>query len=343
MDIGKCINDIKNLPPPRKTFMEIMKVHESEVHLANLLAYFFRSEEKHGLGKTFLKSLFETKTYGLKHSIGTQDQSAPLFKYSYELDLNSEKFNGPHEHLSGDTIIEKLSRVHVMTEEPTFYAKDKQKRIDLLLTTDDCVVCIEFKINHDLNNPLKTYQKHIRELELDFWKKTNKKRELFFIVLTPFKKQPAPSVQSFIDRGENVFREMVISHLADKLVKNIPENYFVENINNTHSQYLVEFVQTINNRKSRYYQLEILKDLESRVKEKFRTKLLGDHRCLEMYSDNFKLKIRIKMNKQFVIEKWTKTNELERSYPPLELSNENDYQDIINELNAIVKLNKQTE
>ena len=45
---------------PRKTFMEILKVNQREVPFANVLAYFFRPNEKHGLGDLFIQSLLNT-------------------------------------------------------------------------------------------------------------------------------------------------------------------------------------------------------------------------------------------------------------------------------------------
>lgn len=337
MDINKCIEDLKCLPAPKKTFMEIMKVHQSEVHIANLLAYFFRSEESHGLGSTFLAALFQTNSYRLKKSIDTETESAPLFNYRYRLNPEKATLVSFESSELQPHFVSKLSRVHVTTEDLTVNATDKQKRIDLLLTTDECVVCIEFKINHDLNNPLQTYQDHIKEIELDFWKKTQRQRDLFFIVLTPYRKSPSESVQRFIDTNDNVFREMILSHFTKSLMRNIPENYFIENFSNTHSQYLVDFIQTINNRKSRYYQLEILNDLKNHLGSRLKSDVLESRRCLEIHSVNHRFKIRIKSNRQFVLEKWSKTNQLEKAFPPLELTNANNYADVLNELNLIME------
>lgn len=337
MDIIKCIEDLKNLPTPKKTFMEIMKVHRSEVHMANLLAYFFRSEESHGLGSSFLAALFETNSFGLKKSSEKENESAPLFNYGYRLNPETTTFVPSQNSELVTDFVQKLSRVHVKTEELTTNAVDNQKRIDLLLTTDECVVCIEFKINHDLNNPLQTYQDHIKEIELDFWEKTQRQRDLFFIVLTPYKKSPSESVQRFIDTNENVFREMILSHFTESLMRNIPENYFIENFSNSNSQYLVDFIQTINNRKSRYYQLEILNDLKNHLGSGLKSDVLENRRCLQIHSVNHRFKIRIKSNRQFVLEKWSKTNQLEKAFPPLELTNANNYADMLNELNLVMR------
>ncbi|MGZ2371719.1 hypothetical protein ACXR6G_18215 [Ancylomarina sp. YFZ004] len=50
----------------RKTFMEILNVHNKEVPMANLLSYLFRPEQEHQLGTTFLFALLNTSCYDIK-------------------------------------------------------------------------------------------------------------------------------------------------------------------------------------------------------------------------------------------------------------------------------------
>lgn len=341
MDIEDCIERIKNLPPPRKTFMEIMKVNRSEVHIANLLAYFFRSEESHGLGKVFLKSLFETHSYHFKKKKKTEEDEASekaelekeakkeslLFKYGRKRNIETGSFEKATPPESIDSFIDNLSNVQVKTEDPTADTQEKQKRIDLVLSTDECVVCIEFKINHELNNPLRIYQERIENKEKKFYEKNEEQRDLFFIVLTPYKKAPSEAVQEFIDGGKNEFREMVLSHFVENVVKNIPANYFIENVNNPYSQYLVDFIQTINNRAINHWRTLVLLDLKAKLPAGLKTvhepRYFG---FLQFHFGGFRYKIRVRHNHQFVIEKWTKPNgknyELEKTYKTFELSME---------------------
>lgn len=325
MDITKCINEIKNLPPPRKTFMEILEVNRSEVHVANLLAYFFRSEESHELGDTFLKALFETNSYCFNKTGQTDRDEKKLLEFGWNLNPDSPSF-GKVKHAKSIQALLK-SQVKVTTEEITERTNQKQKRIDLVVQTDECVVCIEFKINHELNNPLEIYQNQIKEMELEFQQSGKKPRDLFFIALSPYKKAPNESVQKFIDNGENVFREVILSHFVANIVKNIPANYFIENVNTPHSQYLVDFIQTINNRAINHWRTQILLDLKAKLPVGLKTvhepRYFG---FLQFHSGGSRYKIRIRHNNQFVIEKWTKPNgkdyELEKTYKRFELSME---------------------
>lgn len=324
--------------------MEILGVNRSEVHVANLLAYFFRSEESHGLGKVFLKSLFETHSYHFKKKKKTEEDEANekaelekeakkeslLFKYGRKQNIETGNFEKATPPESINSFIDNLSNVQVKTEDPTADTQEKQKRIDLVLSTDECVVCIEFKINHELNNPLRIYQERIKNKEKKFYEKNKKQRDLFFIVLTPYKKAPSEAVQEFIDGGENEFREMVLSHFVENVVKNIPANYFIENVNNPYSQYLIDFIQTINNRAINHWRTQVLLDL----KEKLPSGLITVHEpryfgFLQFHADGFRYKIRIRHNDHFVVEKWSKGKdkeyELVETSVPLELTNANRY------------------
>ncbi len=119
MQIKQYIQDLKNLPEPRQTFMEIMKVHQSEVHIANLLAFFFKSEEKHGLGKLFIEALFETKCFSLK--LNNNNSIGSLISQNISTIDDQMKF------------IDSISKVDVENEEKTKEAQnEKNKRIDIL-------------------------------------------------------------------------------------------------------------------------------------------------------------------------------------------------------------------
>lgn len=108
---------------PRKTFMEIMKVHTHEVPFANLLAFFLRPGEKHGMGFLFINALLEN------------------------LD--------PSQTFQGIDSNEVEVKVEVLTK--------NNNRIDILIITERFIICIELKINHELKNPLLDYKDLIEE------------------------------------------------------------------------------------------------------------------------------------------------------------------------------------
>lgn len=304
------VNDLGKLPEPRKTFMEIMKVNNSEVHMANLLAYFFKSEEHHGLGKVFIEALLETNSYQLKSTDDkgkVDDQNTKLIDHSWKLSEDKKTFEKTKDSISFKDLVPKPSRVRVEIEEFTNKTEKKKKRIDLVLKTDECVVCIEFKINHELNNPLELYQKQIIEIEKEFQEEKAKKREVFFVVLTPYKKKPSELVQKFIDEKKNCFREIILSHFVKNVVKRIPANYFIENIDNYNTQYLVDFIQTIQNREIRYKRTLLLEDLNKlivklNINSKYHSNNNGGF--IELRRGDAILKIRIKNNK-YQIEDWS--------------------------------------
>ena len=62
------INKITSKPVTPKTFSEIMKTHNTEVPMANLLEFFFKPNEKHNLGDLFIKSLLNTPCLELKNN-----------------------------------------------------------------------------------------------------------------------------------------------------------------------------------------------------------------------------------------------------------------------------------
>ena len=187
---------------PRKTFMEILKVQNREVPFANILAYFFKPKEAHGLKTLFLDALLETK-------------------FTNIVDKNSEV--KIHEKLIFD-----LNSVRVLVEQKT----DEQNRIDLLISTDTFVVCIEFKINHFLNNPLSNYKKYIEE---NF--STKKK---YYFILTPFKKNATgKAVDYFVENNE--FKQIILSHFINRVKEKIAENN-TEFITSKEYDYFLDFV-----------------------------------------------------------------------------------------------------
>ncbi len=83
--------------------------------MANLLAFFFRPNEKHGLKNLFINALLSTRHYSLNS-------------------LKSDELR-----IKDDV---EISNVKVRTE----VNAGNDKRIDILIDTANFVICIEFKI-----------------------------------------------------------------------------------------------------------------------------------------------------------------------------------------------------
>jgi len=192
-----------------KTYLEILKIHDKEVPIANLLAYFFRPKEKHGFDDLFIKALLKT---------------------FYDKKLNDNILRSK---------IDNILNVKVKTE---VNAGD-DKRIDILIDAKEIVVCIEFKINHVLDNPLAVYQKFVREKFAD-------KKEYIFIILTPYKKEAEGKALE-----KNDFELLILS----KFIQNV-KLFVSEKYPNKMSDYIFnDFIQTIENRSLRNQQEENLK------------------------------------------------------------------------------------
>jgi hypothetical protein len=345
MKIEKYINDLKSLPEPRRTFMEIMKTHKSEVHLANLLAFFFRSEEKHGLGKIFLEALFETGTYQINRNLDNTKKAlidqAWKIKDNGLVGFSSFKI----EESKKDSYLDSTSIIQAISEEitkNTIEKADKKKRIDILLETDKCVVCIEFKIDHELNNPLEAYQNHISEKEKALKVETGIERDLFFVVLTPYKKESCNSIKKLILENRNCFREMILSHFVKNIIAKLPSNYLIDNFDNYHTQYLIDFIQTIRNREIRYKRGQILNDLKSHcIKNGFGFEYHNSGRkggMLEFKQKDARFKIRIINNSEFKLEKWSIDNKFDLNTSPIVLPIKHGYEDFITSLKTFIKM-----
>src|SRR5665811_589530 len=79
----KIINRLKKLPEPKKTYLEILKVHQKEVPLANLLAFFFRPKEKHNLSDLFIKTLLNSDCTSLRKEDSSNNVPEKVFFNSY--------------------------------------------------------------------------------------------------------------------------------------------------------------------------------------------------------------------------------------------------------------------
>jgi hypothetical protein len=317
------------------------------------LAYFFKSEEKHGLNKIFLEALLESNSYLLKTTNQVKannegdnegDNENKLIENAFNLE--GELFIKNKSSIEAKSYVNRLSRVQVEVEDLT----DEKKRIDLILKTKECVVCIEFKINHVLDNPLEKYQKKIKKIEREYQKKGNNPRDLFFIVLTPSKKLPMDNVQKFINtpqdsesnefQSKNLFRQVILSHFIKKVFEKIPNGYFIDQNSNFDVQYLTDFIQTIQNREVRFKRSEILKDLFNHVKYKYESEYFskgGFGGFIQIKTYNSWYKVRFANNSQVQIECWSKDNVRESTLATLPLSNLNKYDTIMQSLSELIK------
>ena len=271
-------NEVDNIifQDPKKTFMEILKVHNKEVPFANLLAFFFRPKEIHDLGTLFIDSLLNTKYTNISKN---KVEELTLEKLEYD-----------------------KKSVKVLVEEPT-----KKGRIDVLVITNTFVICIEFKINHFLNNPLEDYKKFIEEHP------EYSKKEKYYFVLTPFEKPPIEEAKRYFEEN-NEFKQIILSHFVKTVKHNLQDTFGNSQEKNGYYHYFNEFIQTVENRKIRSLRRITLNKLSEKLNKSILNKgleskyhLNNQGGFLEIKKDQNALKIRIKPE-GWQIEKW-KNNE----------------------------------
>jgi hypothetical protein len=234
MKTKKLIEELKALPKPRKTYLEILKVHQKEVPMANLLAYFFDPNKDHGLGELFIRSLLKTNYYELNEK-----------KYSREnllQDIDESPFKG----------------VKVSTEVSTEVSSDKEnnestdtsKYIDILIETEKLVICIEFKIKHKLNNPLEAYYNFIERNEIKNGKKDSKNynKTKLYVVLTPIWKQPEGDAIT----ENTAFKQILLSHFIETVTDGFTAGDAEAADTNLYTHYYTDLIQTIHNRATEY-------------------------------------------------------------------------------------------
>lgn len=244
---------------PKKTFTEILKVHNKEVPFANLLAFFFSPKEKHSLGTLFINSFIDT--------------------------AQIDSFNRKEGYKSVEVHVEKKTT--------------NGNRIDILIITDTLVICIEFKINHHLNNPLQDYKDFINE-----YPDCSEKQKYYF-VLTPFKKEPTHATKTYFETN-NDFQQIMLSHFVKNIKTNLPNYIKNKEDKNNYYPYFEDFIQTIENRKIRSLRRKELTDLNQKLNNnglKSIYHLNNQGGFLEIKGDTNALKIRIK-NQNWQIEKW---------------------------------------
>ena len=274
-----------------KTFMEILKVHNREVQVANALAFFFRPKEKHGLNTLFIDALLKTNCSELKTFIPKKESSL--------VEFNGSNCNKPNEKLEYN-----VDKVEVFVEYPT----ENKNRIDILINTDSFTICIEFKINHDLDNPLEDYR--------DFILRKVSNKRIYFIVLTPYKKDPIGKAEEFFNENSE-FKQVVLSHFFKEIKQKLKKQDTNDFKTNQYYQYFQDFAQTIKNREIRSKRHKALIDLKGRLNNK--------HICdlhpkgfLEIKKKDYNLKIRLILESitpaitpGWQIEKWVRNKEKE--------------------------------
>jgi hypothetical protein len=250
---------------PRKTFMEILKVNNREVPFANILAFFFRPNENHKLETLFIDALLETKFTNISKN---QD-----------------------EEITQEVPVYEKKSVKVIVEQKT----KNESRIDILIITNTFVICIEFKINHELNNPLDDYKDYVE-------KEFNEKKK-YYLILTPFKKEAVEKAKDYFEKN-NEFKQVVLRHFINRVKEKIAENPTTF-LRNEKYDYFLDFIQTIENREIRskrnLFLEKLKKDLGKNIKSQYHKNIDGGF--LEIKKDNFILKIRF-TKEGIQIEKW---------------------------------------
>lgn len=206
------IRFLKNLPKRKEkkwSFLETIGVAQKEVPIANLLGYYFTPTEKHGLGDLFIKALLETEYYEL--------HDKKPFELSDEIkQLRCRDFK------TAKVILEDIT--------------DNNKRIDLVIITDELVIAIEFKINHFLNNPLDEYVAKIKEHAGN--------RQMHFVILTPMWKKVEGSAAN-----NKEFKQLILSKFikkAENLRAENDEKYRWTDVPQEH--FYKDFINMIENR-----------------------------------------------------------------------------------------------
>jgi hypothetical protein len=195
--------EFKKLPPLKKhepTLMEISGYPHYENVCSNILAFFFSSNEDHGLKTLLLESL-----------------------------LAAAKIDITNIHISYSS---------AECEVPT----KNNKRIDIVITTDNAVIGIENKIYADIYNDLIDYQNCISELA----SKDDKSNKI--LILLSFKQITNDMIKNYSCLDNNgKFYSITYSDLFEKINEKIGD--FILNSNNKYLTYLIDFMKTINNLK----------------------------------------------------------------------------------------------
>ena len=214
------------------------------------------------------------------------------------------------------------NKVNIQLEKST----KKGNRIDILISTEKFVLCIEFKIDHKLNNDLYDYVDFVNK---EFNDSIVKK----FILLTPNRK---PFIGKAI--GNTDFQEIILSHYFQEIqneFKKEEDSYK----DNPKLQFYNDLVQTVNNRKIRSQRYNTLKEIEHKLNRtalssKFHKNINGGF--IEIEENEKIFKFRIKDN-GWLFEKCKADKKIDCQIP-FELSNEITIDEIVIEIKRLIKL-----
>lgn len=212
MEIEELISRLPNTSEHKWSFLETIGVAHRETIIANLLGFYFDPSEKHGLNGTFIKALLETTPKKL-----------------------CENVKGHIPSYVSNTSKEGFSWANVIIEDST----DDNKRIDILIETEELVIVIEFKINHELNNPLGSYVSRVNKKYPD--------KKPYYLVLTPQWKSPVGAAI-----GNQEFQQIILSEFIQRVKSSVKELDGLGNeISNQQELIYNDFIDTIDNRKIR--------------------------------------------------------------------------------------------
>ncbi len=293
---------MKMFDEPHKTFMETLKVNNKEAPFANLLAFFFRPNEKHGLKNLFIETLLNTKCSEL---------TAHLSKFETNLlELNGYDFENT-ENIIGENV-KVIVEQKTTSEQNLLELELNNKRIDILIIAENFIICIEFKINHALNNPLEEYKKFVTE------NYPNKKK--YYIVLTPNRKEIGINAQK-----NSEFKQVILSHFVENIKSNLPLNFKTSLNTNKYYNYFLDFIQTVENRKIKFLRYNFFESLDKALKmdKKIISKIHNQKNgFLEIHKNKKTLKLRFYENKQELIKQnigWKLENWSEKRNDLIEL------------------------
>ena len=189
-----------HIPEEEKTFMGICQYPGSrfEEICSRILAFYFNPNEKHGFRHLWF----------------------------YALNLCVENVEGCN--ISHD--------IKIRLEEYTDYSEEKNKRIDIIIETDDTVYAIENKIGASLYNNLAIYAQHIDNRD-DYKGKKKVKIVLTAHTLGPDEKQKAK---------DNGFTEVSYKTLFEKV--NTLSGDYIASCNLNQVAFMFDFMKTLNNK-----------------------------------------------------------------------------------------------
>lgn len=202
VDFQKLLDDFSkiHIPKEEKTFMGICQYPGSrfEEICSRILAFYFNPKEDHGFRDLWFRAL-------------------------YQCVENSEGYN-----ISQD--------IKIRLEEYTYYAEESNKRIDIIIETDDTVYAIENKIGALLYNNLAIYAQHIDNCD-DYKCKKKVKIVLTAHILGPDEKQKAKD-NGFMGVSYKTLFENVNAISGDYIASN--------NLNQV--AFMFDFMKTLNNK-----------------------------------------------------------------------------------------------